>query len=196
MLPTKPNVRPMTVLTWGILLLAPLILAACSGGATLPHHYVYEGYRPIYLNYAAGRGGMPTEVVGNPFETPKPQFDAQVAEILENHHFGPELPFLTETPEGFSSVYHVVVVFDPPIGTAPSRICADPNVQAAPRPGEVGVLAAFCQNDRRITSAGGHVAGAENPDDPRFQALMRQVATLLFPPRSPDINDPNVIRVN
>ena len=180
---------PSTALALGALAFGGLLLAACANNASLPHHYVYEGYRPSYLSYAAGRGGMPTEVVGNPFNAPKPQFDAAVTDILENNHFGPELPFFTEPPEGFSSVYHVVVVFDPPIGAAPSLVCADPNLPANPRPGEVSVLAAFCSGDRRITSAGGSVSGARSPDDPAFQGLMRQVATLLFPPRSPDIND-------
>jgi len=166
-----------------------LVLAACGRSAILPHRYVDDGYRPIDLNQAAESGGMPTAVVGNPFAMPKSQFDTTVTELLESNDFGLDLPFLTAVPENPKPAYHVVVVFDPPVETAPSEVCTRPDLPSSRRPGEVSVLAAFCQNDRRITSAGGHITGAWGPDDPAFHTLMRQVATSLFPPGAPGADD-------
>ena len=169
---------------------AAILIAGCAETATLPHHFVYDGYRTSYLNYAAGRGGLLTEVVGNPFQAPKTAVDDAVTETFGQRGFGPKLDFFTVPPEGYSSAYRVVVLFDPADGVAPSRLCRDPfqpQVQRpVERPGKVGVVAAFCQNDRRITPAGGSIDGAGGPDDPAFRKLMSQVAALLFPSRPGD----------
>lgn len=162
------------------------LLAGCAGTATLPHHFVYDAYRPSYLSYAASRGGLLTEVVGNPFDAPKTAVDDAVTETFGQRAFGPKLDFFTEPPEGYSSAYRVVVLFDPAPGAAPARLCREPAQAQDKRPGRVGVLAAFCSGDRRITSAGGSVEGASGPDDPAFRRLMGQVSALLFPSRPGD----------
>jgi hypothetical protein len=174
------------------------LLAGCAQSASIPHSYVDGAYRPSYLGYAAGRGGMMTEVVGNPFAAPKPALDAVVTEILETSHFGPELPFFTEPPADFRSDYRVVVLLNPAPAAAPSRLCEQPAQPQNPRGGRVGVLAAFCNGPYRITSAGGSIAGAQGPDDPDFRSLMRQVAVLLFPPQPADQRgrDRGIFRVN
>ena len=165
---------------------AASFLAACAASPTLPHNYVYDGYRPAYLGYSADRGGLLTEVIGNPFEAPKTELDTAVTETLSQRSFGPQLDFFTEPPEGYRSAYHVVVLFNPAAEAAPAGLCRNPSQPQTTRPGEVGVLAAFCSGDRRITSAGGSVAGASGPDDPAFRKLMGQVAALLFPSRPGD----------
>jgi len=165
---------------------AASLLAGCAGTATLPHHYVYDGYRTSYLSYSADRGGLLTEVVGNPFDAPKTAVDEAVTETFGQRSFGPKLDFFTVPPEGYSSAYHVVVLFNPATGAAPARLCRDPFQAQEERPGKVGVLAAFCSGDRRVTSAGGSVSGASGPDDPAFRDLMSQVAALLFPSRPGD----------
>lgn len=173
------------------------LLAGCAQSASVPHTYVDGAYRPSYLGYAASRGGMMTEVVGNPFAAPKPALDAAVTETLQASHFGPELPFFTEPPEGYSSYYRVVVLLNPAPGAAPSRLCEQPAQPQSPAGGRVGVLAAFCNGPYRITSAGGSIAAAQGPDDPAFRGLLRQVAVLLFPPRPDDQrNDRDILRVN
>lgn len=163
------------------------LLGGCTESATIPHHYVYDAYRPSYLGYAASRGGMLTQVIGNPFDAPKSTVDAIVTETLEANHFGPDLPFFTEPPPDFRSTYHVVVLFNPAPGAAPSRLCGDPHQPQEPRSGRVGVLAAFCDGDYRITSAGGSIDGVEGPNDPAFRVLLRQIGLLLFPPAPGDM---------
>lgn len=171
--------------------LAAALLVACSNVATIPHNYVSEGYKPNYLNYTAGRGGMFTEVVGNPFDIPQDQLDSAVTTSLEDHHFGPELPFFTQPPEGFSSPYKVVVLFNAAPGASPSRLCENPDQPRSTETGDLRVLAAFCLDGYRISSSGGWISGASGPDDPRFETLMRQISLLLFPsvPTDPGAND-------
>lgn len=171
---------------WTAIAGAATLLAGCAGTATLPHHYVYDGYRTSYLGYSADRGGLLTEIVGNPFPAPKTAVDDAVTETFGQRGFGPKLDFFTVPPEGYSSAYRVVVLFDPAEGAAPARLCRDPFQPQVQRPGKVGVLAAFCSGDRRITSAGGSIDGAGGPDDPAFRKLMSQVAALLFPSRPGD----------
>lgn len=168
-------------------------LAACSGTPVIGHTYVSDNYSPGILTYAAGRGGMLTEVTGNPFAGPKAALDSRVTESFEHAHFGPELPFFTEPPADYRSAYRVVVLFNPAPHANGAKLCSSPerpqaDPQARPE-GRVGVLAAFCTSDRRISSAGGTIAGATGPDDPSFQTFMRQLSLQLFPPQSPNKND-------
>lgn len=163
-----------------------LVLGACASAPTMRYTYVDPAYRPSYLGYAAGRGGMLTEIIGNPFDAPKPAVDAVVTETLENNHFGPRLPFFTEPPPDFRSTYRVVVLFNPSEGAAPAQLCSRSDQPQNPRGNQVGVLAAFCDGPYRITSAGGSIPGARGPDDPAFRALLRQTALLLFPPAPGD----------
>ncbi|MGF1611406.1 MAG: hypothetical protein ACFCUQ_18530 [Kiloniellales bacterium] len=157
------------------------LLAGCAQSASIPHNYVADTYDFTYLGYAAGRGGMLTEVVGNPFDAPKPAVDTAVTETLEASHFGPRLPFFTEPPADYRPSYRTVVLFNPAPGADAARLCGQPNQPQAPRDGRVGVLAAFCSGSDRINSAGGSVAGAQGPDDPAFRGLLRQVSLALFP---------------
>lgn len=172
--------------------LAPLAvllgLAACAGQPTIPNNYVDQTWRPDYLNYTAGRGGMFTQVVGNPFDVPQELVDQAVTSSLENRGFGPQMPFFTVPPEDFRSPYRVVVMFNPSEGTSAARLCSEPYQPQNPRAGQVGVLAAFCLEGDRLTSVRGSVAGADGPEHPAFKRLMSQVALLLFPSRPGDVN--------
>lgn len=163
-------------------------LAAC-GGSLINYSYVSDNYQPYELSYAAGRGGMLTEVVGNPFAADKAALDRSVTRNLEESHFGPELPFFTEAPEGFRSSYRVVVLFNPAPHANGAKLCRDAERPQGEWGQAVGVLASFCSSDSRITTASGSLAGAAGPEDPAFQQLMRQVALNLFPPRSNNQND-------
>ena len=172
-------------------MLAAGLLAACAGTSQIGYTYVSDNYSMNYLRYAAGRGGMLTEVVGNPFAADKAALDRRVTESFETAHFGPELPFFTEPPADYSSSYKVVVLFDAAPSANAARLCGDaerPQRTAGDGSGTVYVLAAFCSADTRVTSAGGSVA-ASGPDDPGFRSFMNQLSLQLFPPQAPDRND-------
>lgn len=175
------------------------LLAGCSQATTIPHSYIRDSYHPAHLGYIAGRGGMMTQVVGNPFDAPQPAVEAAVTESMQASHFGPQMPFFTEPPAGYKpSSYRTVVLFNPAPGAAPARLCQQPDQPQDPRSGRVGVLAAFCNGPIRVTSAGGSIGAAEGPDDPAFRSLLRQIALLLYPPQPGDMrgNDRDAFQAN
>ncbi len=118
----------------GLLLAAGL--AACSGAPVIAYTYVSDNYRPQDLGYAAARGGMLTEVTGNPFDAPKAALDNTVTTVMEKAHFGPELAFFTEPPEGYSSAYRVVVLFNPAPGANGAKLCSSPDRPQEERQGK------------------------------------------------------------
>jgi hypothetical protein len=160
------------------------------------YSYVAENYEPEMLSHPASRGGLYTEVVGNPFEADKATLDSRVTEAFEAAHFGPRLDFVTEQPPEHSG-YRVVVLFDPAPHANAAHLCSKPDrPQSSRAPGKVGVMAAFCLSESRLTSAVGRIDGAEGPDDPAVRQLMTQVGLALFPPApgvredEPDIKVP------
>jgi hypothetical protein len=168
------------------------VLLGCAGTYVRPAYVRNPGalIDPIRsLSYAAGQGGMLTEIHGNPFNAPEEELNRAVTETLESSHFGPDLPFFTTPPDGYSSAYRVVVLFSPGPGAAASKLCEDSNQPTAERTGFVDVMVAYCSNDTRLTSTQGSVAGATGPNDPAFRDLMSQIGLELFPPRIPDPND-------
>lgn len=160
-------------------------LAACGGAATTRPAYVYDAYDLSVLNGPASEGGLAAYLVGEPFPGQEAALRRAVEYALTEQRFGPAFP-VTTTPsaELRESAYKVVVVFDPPTQWDGYRICKhDELPQSVGRQGEaIEVLALFCEGHRLMTSTQGHVAAARSPDDPRFRALMEQVALTLFPP--------------
>jgi len=157
--------------------------AAACGKSVIDYSYVSDNYRPFELAYAAGKGGMLTEVVGNPFPTGKEALDLRVTKSFEDSHFGPELPFFTEAPDGYTSPYRVVVLFNPAPSANGVKLCSQADRPQGEWGQAVGVIASFCASESRITSVAGSLPGATGPDDPAFQQLMRQVGLNLFPPQ-------------
>lgn len=171
---------------FGAVLFAGL-LAACAGGPVVYSTSITGSYDPRILEYVAGKGGMPVEVVGNPFAAPPAELEAVVAETMARSHFGPRFPFLTEVPDDFASPYRVVVAIDPAPGTTVYRLCAGSAQSQGPTPGApTRVAAAFCARDLIITSANGSIAGATGPRDAGFVGLIGQLSMALFPPVDPD----------
>jgi hypothetical protein len=177
------------------LCLAAAFLAGCAGSPVISHSYVADNYAPETLNYPASRGGLYTEVVGNPFEAEKDLLDSRVTEAFETAHFGPRLDFVTEQPPGHSG-YRVVVLFDPAPQANAARLCSSPERPRASRaPGEVGVMASFCLSDSRLTSAVGRIDGAKGPNDPALGRLLAQVGLALFPPAPGPRDDEPKIKI-
>jgi hypothetical protein len=173
----------MTKLARLSLALAAATLAACAGQTVISNGHVEEYYEPRLLAYPASRGGMYTEVTGNPFQGEKAALDRQVTEAFEDAHFGPRLTFFTEKPADQTPAFRTVVLFNPARNANPKRLCtSNERPEAPPAPGEVGVMGAVCNSDTRLTSATGHVTGVEGPQDPAVDRLLRQLGLSLFPP--------------
>ncbi len=162
--------------------LAALGLTGCDTAVMVSNEHVTPAWYPGYLNYTASRGGMLVEVIGSPFENvPQDQLEQAVAEVMEGSHFGPQMPFFTEPPEGFNSPMRLRVLMNPAAATSGKLLCENPNQPQQKQAGRTSALAAFCLLEDRLSTARGVVAEAKGPDDPRFRALMRQLSVLLFP---------------
>ena len=171
----------------------PLVLAAMGGltacietGAVIPG---YTGsYDPSILRYAAGKGDMFTEVVGNPFYAPKEEVARAVTGTMYRAHFGPLIRFNTERDADNTSPYRVVVLFNPGRNVTPIKLCEDSQQPTQPASSKLRVMLAFCSLGYRETSVTGWVDGVTAPNDDSFQALIRQMTGQLFPPSNPDPN--------
>jgi hypothetical protein len=158
-------------------------LAACAGQTVISNGHVEEYYEQRMLAYPASRGGMYTEVTGNPFQTEKAALDREVTQAFEDAHFGPQLTFFTELPADGAPGFRTVVLFNPARNANAQHLCLRPDrPQAQHPPGEVRVTGALCNGDTRLTSATGFVTGAKGPDDPAVRKLLRQLGLSLFPP--------------
>jgi hypothetical protein len=166
-------------------------LAACAGGSVTP---AYLGtYDPSKLNYAASKGPIYTEIVGNPFGVPDADVAGAVTSAMFGAHFGQNVRFTTTRDPENASPYRVVVLFNPARGVAPQDLCADPRQPSEAAGDVLRVMAVFCAGASRETSLTGRVAGVRRTDDPAFRHLIRQMTAQLFPPINPDLlNDADV----
>ncbi|MEX0759411.1 MAG: hypothetical protein WD100_07520 [Tistlia sp.] len=158
-------------------------LAACNLASTRPA-YVYDAYHLGVLSGPAAQGGMAAFLVGEPFPGEEPALRRAVEYALTEQRFGPVFPVTTEpSPALRDSPYKVVLVFDPAGGWDGYAACKHGELpRSVGRRGEsLEVLALFCEGHRLMTSTQGRVVAA-SPADPRFQALMKQIALDLFPP--------------
>ena len=166
------------------------LLAACAGTPTVLPPTVGPAYGPEIINYSAGKGGMLTEVVGNPFQAPKAELEAAVVEAAEGSHFGQRIPFVLRPPAGYNSPYRVVYAMNPVPGTNPRDLCGGEAQTRQRLPSESDrVSAALCAGDSVISSVRGSVAGPTGPRDPAFRSLIAQLTLAMFPPESPERRD-------
>lgn len=181
---TKPAMSNAMRVSLGLLLLAGL--AACAGG-TVGSAYLGT-FDPSMLRYAAGKGAMYTEVVGNPFNAPKEEVERVVTGTMFGSHFGPDLRFSTKRDPENPSPYRVVVMFNPGRGVTASKLCMDSQQPSRAATATLRVMLAFCSSGYQETSVTGRVAGVDDPNDSSFRSLIRQMTMQLFPPKNPNVN--------
>lgn len=179
--------NPVKILGVGV---AAMMLSACAQTALVNQSYLSDNYNPYLLNYAAKRGGMVTEIVGNPFQGNKDTVDQSVTETFRDSHFGPDVDFLATSSEQATGedreAFRVVVLFNPAPNANSAKLCSRTDRPQQPASERVRVMAAFCNTDTRVTAASGSVGGVASPDDPAFKSMMKQIALALFPPQAPD----------
>ena len=164
-----------------------VLIAGCAAPTT--YKWDWQQWSPNTLGYAAGQGALLTEIRGNPFDAPKGEVDAAITSTMYKSHFGPPVPFVTEAPQDYTSPYRVVMVFDPAETVSPKELCTGDPKPSERSEGTIKIAAAFCSRDTFETSVWGRVAQTEGPDDPEFQALIRQITTQLFPNQDPNERD-------
>lgn len=165
---------------------------ACStGGVVLSPTSFYITYTPSVVNSAAASGGMLVEVVGNPFDAPKADLERAITSAMTGSHFGPRVQFVTAKPEGFTSPYRIVLLFDNARNYTEAKLCRE-GTTIEPEGGGgdfVKVHAALCAGTQPLTGVNGRAGEVTSPDDPKFRRLMSQITTNLLPPVNPDRRD-------
>lgn len=153
-------------------------LGGCAGPVTMPDHRA----TPLTWNsmiYAAKDGPIWVEAVGAPFGQPAAAVAPVVAQAMTGAVIGYPTTFTADPARAPRRNFRTVVVFGPAPSLTEDAICAGRPVFAPRPPGQVAIMAAFCNNYRPLTSLRGGTV-ALGPDDPRFIALMRQTATDMF----------------
>lgn len=119
-------------------------------------------------------------MIGNPFTVPKPDLDLIVTNVLSTSHFGGRFKLSEDAVAG--TPYRIVVAFNADQVLGNHSLCNRPPNPGEARPnGYVHVQAAFCSQQRLLSSTQGHVVAAKL-DDPGFRHLISLVGFELFPP--------------
>jgi hypothetical protein len=180
-----------------ILLILAGASAACAPDTVILSPTTYYGtYTPSVVNSAAASGGMLVEVVGNPFDVAKADLEDAVTSAMKGAHFGPPVDFVTTKPEGFTSPYRIVLVFDDTRTYALAELCQKgTSIEPGSGGQHVTVHAALCAGKQPLTGVNGRAGGVTghvtSPDDWKFRRLISQVTTNLLPPFNPDRREGN-----
>ncbi len=167
-------------------------LTACTAGGIIVQPPTIGSYDPEMLGYAASRGALLTQVVGNPFGLPQQEVEAAVVDSMVGIRFGPRVKFSTRVSAAQASPYRVVVLLNPAPGAQVGRLCSDFTQPTAAVSDKLRAMAAFCSDDTVVTSVTGLVFGVRGPKDPAFRGLIRGMVGELFPRRDPDLDsDPD-----
>ena len=164
-------------------------LTACAAGGIIVQPPTIGSYDPEMLGYAASRGALLTQVVGNPFGVPQQEIEAAVASSMTGATFGRHVTFAAKVSPDYASPYRVVFLLGPAPGAQASRLCDDPDQPTAVPVDRLRALAAFCSTDTVITSIAGSAPKTAVPNDPAFRELIRRMTMDLFPIRDPDEDD-------
>ena len=173
-------------------------LSACAVGSVTQPAYVGT-FNPQTLSYIAGKGPLYTEIIGNPFPASDEEVGRAITSTMVGAHFGPVIQFTTERDPTNPSPYRVVLVLNPGRSVNAHSMCRDAPQPAdsttGPTAGPLRVTAALCAGKYRETSLSGSIAAVNSPDDTAFRALIRQMTVELFPPRNPNLMDPNDFQI-
>lgn len=159
---------------------ASLVLAGCSTDAVRLQSKINRSAYD-YLNFSKYHAGRDTRVVvhGNPFAMKSAAFEKAVTDNMQGAHFGRRTNFTT-TPGGSAHANKwVVMAFNADIGI--SQICKSGPTKTRPGTNELKLSAAWCFDGRRDSLVEAVVGQAEDSNDPRFRALIRQTVLQLFP---------------
>ncbi len=169
-----------------VLSVAYAVLAGCGASGVVVQPPYVGSYDPEMLQYATSKGAILTEVVGNPFDVPKEEVDAAVAGSMTGATFGRQASFKTQVSTDYDSPYRIAILLDPVPGARAITLCSEPDQPTATRPDRIRAMAAFCSNDKTITSIAGSTVRVKGPRDPAFSELIRRMTMDLFPIQDPD----------
>lgn len=164
-------------------------LTACTGVTVsrVDHANQYDPQQAA----AAGGGDRQMQVVvlGNPFDTPRPELENAVIASMQSSAAPVPLNFAI-TPENPdpSRPYRVVLAFNAEGLRDPGRLCAatDGLATAAATGGTLSVMAAFCATDAYLSHGIARASDVSGIDSKAFDDMIFQLTTSLFPGRNPN----------
>lgn len=172
-----------------LFVLMSLGLGGCVGAPRTYGETVRSPYSPAEFGYGAGRRDLWTQFRGDPFEIGDEAFQDGLIDILAHHPPKPQpTNFTTDPGDSADMDYRVVFLFDPPLSFTSGQLCRLPlelpRGQGSAKP--LNAAAAFCRNERTLTSVRGSLDLAADLDDPAFDALIGQMVDDLFPNFNPN----------
>jgi hypothetical protein len=162
-------------------LLAAVAVPCAAAAAVIGGTY----YAPQYdfREFFAATDGRNFQVLlaGNPFPSMDPHQVAQA--LLPTMQAAKPRPALTFTyedpPERPRPYYRLVLIFDPALDLGSNQVC---NGATRLRPGQPGIFylfAVYCRNDQVLSETTAWTA-ASGPNDPRIDALFRELFQVVF----------------
>lgn len=171
-------------LTWSLIPTAAILLSACNA-------IIIDGYPNIPANYndgdfdrAAARGAIATIVVGQPFSAQSGNVEDTVRELMKNQVGIFPVSFVPQPGANTTQPYKVVVVFNPRPNVDNRTICQTERQTpvTATSPGQMSITMVFCDGNKLKSGISGRAGGVRDQSDPKFAALVRQVANAMIPP--------------
>ncbi len=160
------------------------LVAGCAktGGPVTYDEYIKQNYDVGSLAGAVTGPGIRVSVVGETYGEDRTALSDNLAAILSESHFGPQVPFATRINDDEDyRTFEVRFLFSPQKNAQAQTFCTDQSYrQRPPEVGTVEFLAAYCRKGRRINSVRGRIAG--DFESPAFKRLIQQASKSLFPP--------------
>jgi len=161
-------------------------LTACSLSAVSPAYV--SAWDPATVNYIAAKGPVYTQIHGNPFESPRIEFEHAVTGAMAGANAGQPLSFSTQKEPSNTSPYRVVMVFNAEAGFTPQRLCGETSPGSRRADGSISVMAALCAGASRETSVTARLTQtASGHNDPALKTVLRQMTQSLFPSKNDNL---------
>lgn len=155
-------------------------LAACNSAPTVYNSRIYHDAWPTFFS-GSSQGEFLAVVWGNPFNAEQERTNAVVLDSVDQAYNRANYSFSTNPESVDPLAPYVSVVFN--ASSAASGLPCSDLTALQPRrtaSGGVSVHAALCRGGSALTGARGYVDKVSGPEDPRFEALMYQIAVELF----------------
>ncbi len=171
--------KPIAIAAAGLAL-----FAGCtqSGAPVTWNEIIKQNYDANSLAGATTGPGIRVSVVGETYGNDRTMLSDDLAVIISESHFGPQVPFASRTNDDDDyRDFEVRFLFSPQPGADFNTLCTDESFkQQPPEAGVVTFMASYCRKGRRINSVRGRVAGEIG--SPAYDQLVRKASLILFPP--------------
>ena len=140
------------------------------------------------LDQATRRGAIVTTIIGNPFQGNKSAFDAEVLRRMRGQNRGNPTAFVAVPDRRTDPSYTIVVVFNPADAVNTDVLCRNRGtITGRPYAGSLTMAIAFCQGEKAISGAAGHVTDLKGSGESKFATLVATVTRVMVPPKVPKL---------